>query len=495
MLLRMAFMAAVALPAIAAQAVAADGLEVYFISNGETTWERAGILEGSVPDTVLTPVGARMAEETAKGMSSAGIAFDRIYTSPYLRACHTAEIVASGVGAPRPVVDSRLRDVCFGRYEGVRSDGGAYQDDNLRSFFEEPARYAPQGIEAESADRVCARLRSFLVGEIKPLEGKARRILCVAHPSVLNALPMAVAGGHFQQPGKRNPWRNCAAHVLRCKDGRFSIAETGRTFYSPDCFAFAAEPKMVAHRGAGDLTMPEASLPAFSNAVATACDIVKLDLRRTKDGVIVLGHDATLKRVMGWDAEISSLDYGEIFEKGRYLERGKPGEPRQPGESRIVRLDEALAVLKPAPELWLDFKNYSPYIAERVVAEVDNAGFDRSRVMVATFSKNALAYFRDHYPEIRRVGHVLFPKGNGDNSEIRKKVMRLRDDYGLYGLNMPVTDGETLPEDVSFLKESGLWVALWYVQNPKVAAQYLPLSPDAFVTDHVSAARQAVYKK
>ena len=198
---------------------------------------------------------------------------------------------------------------------------------------------------------------------------------------------------------------------------------------------------------------------------------------------------------MGWDAEISRLAYDEILEKGRFLERGKPGEPRKPGESRIVRLDEALAVLKPVPELWLDFKNYSPYMAERVLVDVESAGFDWSRVMVATFSKSALAYFRDHYPEIRRVGHVLFPKGDGDNSEIRKKVMRFRDDYGLYGLNMPVTVGETLPEDVSFLKDSGLWVALWYVQNAKVAERYLPLSPDAFVTDHVSAARQAVYGK
>ena len=50
-------------------------------------------------------------------------------------------------------------------------------------------------------------------------------------------------------------------------------------------------PLMVAHRGAGDLEMPEASLAAYSNAVATACDIVKLDLLETKDGVVVMGHD------------------------------------------------------------------------------------------------------------------------------------------------------------------------------------------------------------
>ena len=49
-------------------------------------------------------------------------------------------------------------------------------------------------------------------------------------------------------------------------------------------------PKMVAHRGAGDLSMPEATTEAYSNAVITAADVVKLDLQCTKDGIVVLGY-------------------------------------------------------------------------------------------------------------------------------------------------------------------------------------------------------------
>lgn len=249
-------------------------------------------------------------------------------------------------------------------------------------------------------------------------------------------------------------------------------------------------PKMVAHRGAGDLTMPEASLPAYSNALATACSIVKLDMRCTKDGVIVMGHDPTLKRNMGWDVEISSLDYAEILEKGRFLENGKPG------SYRIVRLDEALAIVKAAPELWLDFKNFSPEMAEKVLKEVDKAGIDRSHLMVATFSKRALAYFRDHHPEIRRVGHFNIKKDRyATNDEMRKAVMLFKEEYGLYGLNMPIDQKKTSLEDIAFLKGKGIWVALWYIQNEKDAAYYLPASPDAFVTDHVSAVRQALGKK
>ena len=51
-------------------------------------------------------------------------------------------------------------------------------------------------------------------------------------------------------------------------------------------------PLLIAHRGAGDLDgrKPEATKAAYSNAVATACDVVKLDVQRTRDGVIVMSH-------------------------------------------------------------------------------------------------------------------------------------------------------------------------------------------------------------
>ena len=466
-------------------AVQSWGMEVYFLRHGETSWNRAKILQGSIPYTDLTRKGVRMAEETAKGMLAAGIRFDRIYTSPYRRARHTAERIAGGGVGPTPVVDRRLREMCFGRYEGVRYGKGEYPDDNLRRFFEEPELYVPAGDGAETLAAVGERLRTFLEEEVRPLEGKAERVLCVAHSLVLKALVREIAGTNASASAKKTLQRNCCVHVLKCVDGRFTLAETGRVFYSPEAFDSMVEPKMVAHRGAGDLTMPEASLPAYSNAVATGCNVVKLDLQRTKDGVVVMGHDTTLKRNMGWDVKIADLDYGEILANGRFLEGGRPG------RWRIVRLDEALAIVKPVPELWLDFKaRLSPEFAEQVVAAVKAAGIDLSRVMVATFNKPALKYFQEHYPSVRRVGHFSFAKVKGGDGEMRGRALRLRDDYGLYGLNMPVGKRQTRPEDIAFLRQNGLWISLWFVQDAAAAAYYRPASPDAFVTDHVSRVRE-----
>lgn len=206
--------------------------EVYFLRHGETTWNQKKILQGSVSNTVLTARGVRMAERTAEGLSAAGIAFDRVYTSPYLRARHTAELVATRTG-PAPVCDSRLREMCFGKYEGLRYGTGVWPDDNLRRFFEDPETYVPQGAGAESFAQVQARLRDFLDTELKPLDGKVKRILCVAHSLVLKSLVRELAGDGASAAAKAPLQRNCCVHVVSFSDGCFTLRETGRVFYDP----------------------------------------------------------------------------------------------------------------------------------------------------------------------------------------------------------------------------------------------------------------------
>ena len=445
--------------------------DVYFMRHGETSWNRAKVLQGSISYTELTPRGVKMAERTAEGLKRAGIVFDRIYASPYRRAVHTAEILAGG---REVAIEPRIREMCFGRYEGVRSVPGAYPDENLRLFFEDPERYRPQGPGAETLAQVGARLREFLDRELVPLDGKVTRVLCVAHTLVLKALLRELYGDDLPAKAKAPFQRNCSSHVLRYTGGAFVLKDTGRIFYDPDEFGSARLPRTVAHRGAGDLTMPEASLPAFSNAVETVSDIVKLDLQRTKDGKIVLSHDPTLKRGMGWNVKIASVDYAELRKRGRFLMKGVPT------DERIVRLDEALRVLKPVPEFWLDFKHFDEAFAEKALKTIRAAGIDESRLMVATFSTNALAYFQAQHPSIRRVAHVAGP-------EPVKKALKLKEEYGLFGVNMPVAKQATHPDDVAFLRKSGLWVSLWFVQSDKIAAAYP--DADAFVTDHVTRLR------
>lgn len=56
---------------------------------------------------------------------------------------------------------------------------------------------------------------------------------------------------------------------------------------------FQKRPLVIAHRGAS-ADFPENSLDAFSGALDQGADWIELDVRRSKDGVLVVHHDAHL---------------------------------------------------------------------------------------------------------------------------------------------------------------------------------------------------------
>jgi glycerophosphoryl diester phosphodiesterase len=71
----------------------------------------------------------------------------------------------------------------------------------------------------------------------------------------------------------------------------------------------------IAHRGE-PVGHRENTLPAFAAAVALGADWVEIDLRRTRDGAIVVLHDQTLERLWGLGASVGDVDLAEVVALG-----------------------------------------------------------------------------------------------------------------------------------------------------------------------------------
>jgi glycerophosphoryl diester phosphodiesterase len=69
----------------------------------------------------------------------------------------------------------------------------------------------------------------------------------------------------------------------------------------------------VAHRG-DPYRVRENTLPSISSALVRGADAVEIDVRTTRDGVPVLLHDETLKRLWDWDRPVAELPYAEVRE-------------------------------------------------------------------------------------------------------------------------------------------------------------------------------------
>src|SRR5580698_2654522 len=74
-------------------------------------------------------------------------------------------------------------------------------------------------------------------------------------------------------------------------------------------------PLAIAHRG-DPISATENTLTAFMSAVREGADMVELDLRRTRDGEIVVLHDPTLARLWGLERNVADLDLSAIQDLG-----------------------------------------------------------------------------------------------------------------------------------------------------------------------------------
>ncbi|KAK4185840.1 PLC-like phosphodiesterase [Podospora australis] len=116
-------------------------------------------------------------------------------------------------------------------------------------------------------------------------------------------------------------------------------------------------PQVIAHRGY-KAAFPENTMAAFRGAVDVGVDGIETDLRLSRDGVVVLSHDASLVRCFGRNARVDGLDWEELSSL-----RTVRGEPKQ----SMARLVDLLSYLREteAEEVWvlLDIKkdgNYAP---------------------------------------------------------------------------------------------------------------------------------------
>lgn len=267
------------------------------------------------------------------------------------------------------------------------------------------------------------------------------------------------------------------------------FAETGKSVYGIKC---------ISHRGE-EFDAPEGSRPSYELAVERKADIVKLDVCFTKDGIPVMSHDTVLKRTMGWDVAIQNQTYREIQEKGVFLKVGEYG------NEKIVTFSEVLQIVKGVPEFWIDFKSVPAGGLEKLVSELSKADISLNRVMFATFDQKGLADAKVKYPGVRRVAHTCisrvadgsftanFGAGKFDSKEaLIKAVLSAKEEFGLYGVNLPVTEFENkslIKEDLQALRQAGLWCSLWFIHTAETAAYAETLGCDAFVTGRINAVR------
>lgn len=184
-------------------------MEVYIIRHGETIWNAAGKMQGNA-DIELNESGRELAGELGRKLEE--VHFDRIYSSPLIRAYETACLIRGHRNIPI-IRDDRLREICFGTLEGTHYSEWMREDNPYRFFFSEPARYTPpEG--GEALEQVCTRAKEFLQQVVEPAWETTKRIMIVAHGALNKGLMC-----YIENHGTDTFWgealqQNCEASIF-----------------------------------------------------------------------------------------------------------------------------------------------------------------------------------------------------------------------------------------------------------------------------------------
>ncbi len=203
-------------------------MKLYLIRHGETDWNIVKRLQGAT-DIPLNENGEALARETAEGLKE--IPFDMIFTSPLKRAHRTAEIVKGNREIPL-IIEERIREICFGDYEGLvsKSEGYSIPDPDFKFFFTKTDCYKtpPNGEPIES---LLERTNDFLEELKKREDLKDKTILVSTHGAAVRALLSNIEHcdiAHFWGEGVH---KNCGVSCVELVDDEYQILWENKIFY------------------------------------------------------------------------------------------------------------------------------------------------------------------------------------------------------------------------------------------------------------------------
>lgn len=165
-------------------------------------------------------------------------------------------------------------------------------------------------------------------------------------------------------------------------------------------------PLIIAHRGASALA-PENTLTAFRQAIEAGANGIEFDVRISKDGVPVVFHDSTLRRIARREGRTSNFTAEELgkIEIGSWFNEKFPRKANAEfvGE-KIPTLEELFVLLNGFKgRIYLEMKGNPTEVlkvAEAVVEIIKNSPY-LPQIIAKSFKLEAVAHIKNLFPEVK----------------------------------------------------------------------------------------------
>lgn len=205
---------------------------------------------------------------------------------------------------------------------------------------------------------------------------------------------------------------------------------------------------IVAHRGASGIA-PENTLEAFQKAIDLGADVAELDIRKTRDDVLVVAHDADFNGGL-----IRDLSFEELSAKSAW---------------RIPSLESAIKLISGKIKLDAELKErgYEKQLGQLLLKYLPAEDF-----FVSSFSPGCLVDFKKLFPQIKT--GLIVSTDRRDYLKILKLIVSgvFARQFDIYVLSVKFWEAGV----ASLLKASGKPVYMWNVDKEDELEKYLQIS-------------------
>jgi glycerophosphoryl diester phosphodiesterase len=253
-------------------------------------------------------------------------------------------------------------------------------------------------------------------------------------------------------------------------------------------FALVSAPlttEIIAHRGAS-YDAPENTLAAMKLAWEQKADAIELDLWLSRDGKLVVLHDADTKRVGGNTNRVANQTWTEL----QNVDVGAWKNERFKGE-RIPTLESILATIPPGRRAVLEIK-CGPEILPELTRVVSKSGRSPAQLAIISFHFETLRESKKQFPQIEHYylhGYKKDPQ-SGEFPRLEPLIARAKS-ANFEGLDLHF-DWPIDKEFVGKIKGAGLKFVVWTVNQPELARKLSELGVDGITTDRPGLLREAL---
>lgn len=236
--------------------------------------------------------------------------------------------------------------------------------------------------------------------------------------------------------------------------------------------------EIVAHRGES-ADAPENTLAAFRLAWKRQSPAVELDVHLTKDGALIVSHDADTKRTTGEPHKIKECTLKEL----RKLDAGQWKGEKWKGE-KMPTLEEALATIPAGHRCFIEVKVGGEAVPA-IKKAVAKSGKSPEQIAIISFQADAVAEAKKQLPEIPAYYLDSFKKDKKTGEwhpsvdELIDKARSLNAD----GLDLSYK-GPIDAEVVRKIHDAGLKFYVWTIDDPEEARKFAEMGVDGITTNH-----------